>query len=98
MELVFEWNKKKAKTNFQKHNIDFDEAKTVFYNPLSKIFDDETHSTKERREIIIGHSIKGKLLIVIFTERKQNLIRIISTRTATAKERREYEENTKWKK
>ena len=44
MELFFEWDKKKAKMNLQKHNVDFEEAKTVLYNPLSKIFDDEIHS------------------------------------------------------
>ncbi len=95
MELFFEWDKKKAKMNLQKHNVDFEEAKTVFYNPLSKIFDDEIHSIKERREIIIGHSTKNRILIVIFNERKQNLIRIISARTATSKERKDYEENVK---
>ncbi len=62
MKLVFEWDKKKAKVNFQKHNINFDEAKTVFYNPLSKIFDDEIHSMEEKREIIIDHSNEGRLL------------------------------------
>lgn len=93
MELVFEWSKKKAEINIQKHNVHFEEAKTVFYNTLSKIFDDETHSIKEKREIIIGHSSKGRLLIVIFTERRKNLIRIISARTATTKERKNYEEN-----
>ncbi len=61
MELVFEWDKKKAEINIQKHNVDFVEAKTVFYNPLSKIFDDEFHSIKEKREIIIGYSSKGRL-------------------------------------
>jgi len=95
VEIVFEWDKKKAKVNIQKHKVDFEEAKTVFYNPLSKIFDDEVHSIKEKREIIIGHSGKGRLLVVIFTERKQNIIRLISARTATVKERKDYEENVK---
>jgi len=95
VEIVFEWDKRKAKINIQKHKVDFEEAKTVFYNPLSKIFDDDIHSIKEQREIIIGHSNKGRLLIVIFTERKQNLIRLISARNATAKERKDYEENIK---
>lgn len=62
---------------------------------LSRIFDDEFHSTEEKREIIIGHSGKGRLLIVIFTERKQNLIRLISARTATVKERKDYEKQVK---
>ncbi len=91
MELVFEWDKKKAEINLRNHKVDFKEAETVFYNPLSKIFDDEIHSVKERREIIIGHSGKGRILIVIFTERKQNLIRLISAKPATAKERKDYE-------
>ncbi|KUG25694.1 hypothetical protein ASZ90_004475 [hydrocarbon metagenome] len=76
MEIVFEWDKNKAGNNLRKHNVDFAEAKTVFYDPLSKIFDDEFHSTDENREIMIGHSGKGRLLIVIFTERKQNLNKI----------------------
>ena len=77
MEIVFEWDKKKAEINNQKHNVDFEEAKTVFYNPLSRIFDDEIHSIKEKREIIIGHSSTERLLIVIFSEKKQNLGRLI---------------------
>jgi len=95
MEIVFEWDKNKAKINLRKHNVDFAEAKTVFYDPLSKIFDDEFHSNGEKREIIIGHSGKGRLLIVIFTERKQNLIRLISARTATVKERQDYEKEVR---
>jgi uncharacterized protein len=95
MEIVFEWDKNKAKRNLRKHNVDFTEAKTVFYDPLSKIFHDEFHSNGEKREIIIGHSGKGRLLIVIFTERKQNLIRLISARTATIKERQDYEKEVR---
>jgi len=95
LELVFEWNKKKAVANFNKHKVEFNEAKTVFFNPLSRIFDDEIHSINEKRELIIGHSDRGRLLIVIFTEKKQNLIRLISARIATNKERKEFEENIK---
>ena len=93
MELIFEWDKIKSKANLQKHGISFEEAKSVFYNPLSKIFDDEFHSLTEKREIIIGYSDQGKLIIVIFTERKQNMIRIISARYATKNEKKDYEEN-----
>jgi hypothetical protein len=93
VELIFEWDRKKAEINIQKHNVSFDEAMTVFYNPISKIFEDDEHSYKEKREIIIGYSSKERLIIVIFTERKQNTIRIISARTATNKERKDYEEN-----
>lgn len=93
MNLFFEWDVKKAKLNIHKHNVSFEEAKTVFFNPLAKIFDDEINSIDERREIIIGHSSKGRLLLVVFTEKKKSLIRIISSRISTKKERKNYEEN-----
>lgn len=93
MELIFEWDKNKEEINFKKHKVSFKEAMTVFYDPLSKIFDDEIHSITEKREIIIGHSNNGRIIIVIFTEKKQNLIRLISARAATTKERKDYEEN-----
>lgn len=93
MELIFEWNRVKEKINFKKHGITFNEAKTVFFDPLAKIFDDELHSLKEKREIIIGHSTKNRLLIVVFVERYRNIIRIISARLATKNEKKDYEEN-----
>jgi uncharacterized DUF497 family protein len=93
MELVFEWNREKERINFQKHGITFNEAKSVFYDPLARIFDDVIHSVDESREIIIGHSFTKKLLLVVYVERKQNQIRIISARQATKKEKKDYEEN-----
>jgi hypothetical protein len=93
VDLVFEWDINKADLNFRKHSVSFDEANTVFSDPLGKIFDDESHSINEVREIIIGHSFKGRLLVVVFTEKKRNLIRLISARIATKKERKNYEEN-----
>ncbi|TSA30113.1 MAG: BrnT family toxin [Ignavibacteriales bacterium] len=93
MELVFEWNREKERINFQKHGITFNEAKSVFYDPLARIFDDVIHSVDESREIIIGHSFTKKLLLVVYVERKQNQIRIISARQATKKEKKNYEEN-----
>jgi hypothetical protein len=54
MELIFEWNREKEKINFQKHSITFNKAKTVFYDPLARIFDDLIHSVGESREIITG--------------------------------------------
>ena len=77
--------------NLKKHGIDFSEAETVFGDSLTKIFDDEEHSFDEKREIIIGHSIQNRLLIVSFTERGDDTVRIISARTTTPKERRDYE-------
>jgi uncharacterized protein len=72
----------------------FDEALTVFKDPLARIFDDPDHSDEEPREIIIGHSSKPRLILVCFTER-QGKIRIINARRATKRERQDYEQNTK---
>ena len=90
--MEFEWDQSKATANLKKHGVSFEEAKTVFDNPLAVIFDDETHSIDERREIIIGHSQRNRLLLIAFTERSSS-IRIISVRLATRKEREDYEQN-----
>jgi len=92
MSLEFEWDKDKASSNQKKHRVTFEEAATVFADPLAAIFDDEVHSDEEQREIIIGHSAENRLLLVCFTEREA-AIRIISARRATKKERGDYEEN-----
>ena len=73
--------------------VSFDEASTVFRDPLACIFDDEDHSEHEVREIHIGHSASGRLMMVSFTERPLNIIRIISARPTTTSERNDYEEN-----
>ena len=91
--MEFEWDQTKATANFKKHGVSFEEAKTVFDNPLAVIFDDKAHSVNERREIIIGHSRNHRLLLIAFTERPI-AIRIISARPATQREREEYEQNT----
>lgn len=90
--MKFEWDTKKAKTNQDKHGISFDEAQTVFADPLAYIFDDQWHSLGEQRELIIGHSNQKQLLIVSFTERPEGVIRIISSRLTTTKERKDYEQ------
>jgi uncharacterized protein len=90
--MVFEWNKSKAAANLKKHDVSFEEAKTVFDNLLAIIFDDEAHSVGEKREIIIGHSRNNRLLLISFTERP-TAIRIISARLATRREREDYEQN-----
>jgi hypothetical protein len=89
--VQFEWDTKKAAANLKKHKIDFAEAETVFGDSLAKIFDDEIHSIDEKREIIIGHSIKNRLLLVSFTERENDTVRIISARPPTSQERKDYE-------
>ena len=91
--MRFEWDPKKAATNLKKHRVSFDEATTVFNDPLAFIFDDEEHSADEHREIILGHSILNRLVLVCFTERVENVVRIFSARLATKKEREDYEEN-----
>ncbi len=90
MPLKFGWNPGKALKNIKKHTITFNEAASVFSDPLSMTFDDPAHSEVEERFIIIGFSISGKLLIVSHTERNDN-IRIISARKLTRKERRQHE-------
>jgi uncharacterized DUF497 family protein len=91
MSLEFEWDEDKAAANQKKHRVTFEEAATVFSDPLAAIFDDEVHSEDEQREIIIGHSAENQLLLVCFTERV-GAIRIISARRATKRECRDYEE------
>jgi uncharacterized protein len=89
----FEWDAKKAAENLKKHGVAFEEALTVFADPIANIFDDPDHSESERRELIIGHSASQRLLVVSFTEREPRT-RIIGAREATAHERRDYEQNT----
>ena len=93
-EVRFEWDKNKAETNIRKHGVSFEEAQTVFRDPLAFIFDDEAHSLNERREIVIGHSESNRLLIVCFTEETEDAVRIFSSRPAVRKECKDYEENT----
>jgi uncharacterized DUF497 family protein len=88
--MQFEWDTKKAGLNFKKHKVTFEEATTVFYDPLSATFNDEDHSFAERRFITIGFSSMGHLLIVSHTERGTAL-RIISARRATVHERKKHE-------
>ena len=95
MGLRFEWDQNKAATNLKKHRVSFDEATTVFDDSLAYIFNDEDHSIDEQREIIIGRSITQRLVVVCFTERVEDLIRIISARLATKRERKDYEENAR---
>lgn len=94
MSLKFEWDRRKAASNFSKHGVSFEEALRVFADPLARIFDDEDHSIEEKREVIIGHSAKERLLVVCFTAQGES-VRIFSARKATRRERKDYEENIK---
>jgi len=90
MSLTFEWDESKAQKNFQKHKVDFDEAKTVFYDPFLLTYSDTFHSDTESRFVNIGISIKMRTLLVIHTERNET-IRIISCRNVTKSEQKNYE-------
>ena len=94
MSLQFEWDDAKASANFKKHGVAFDEALSVFADPVARIFDDPDHSEDELREIIIGFSGKPRLLVVGFTERSGR-VRLIHARRATKSERERHEEHTK---
>jgi uncharacterized DUF497 family protein len=91
--MRFEWDPAKAKSNIRKHGVSFDEAVTVFKDPLAFIFDDTTHSEQEQREIIIGISALRRMILVCFVERVADIVRIISARAATRQEIKDYEEN-----
>lgn len=93
MPLDFQWDENKAKSNLAKHHVSFAEASTVFGDPFSLTIPDPAHSDLEERFIIIGQSNQRKLLIVVHTERGDN-IRIISARRASARERKKYEESS----
>lgn len=92
--LIFEWDPQKAKSNIEKHRVAFEEATTVFQDSLSLTIDDPLHSIDEERLVLIGMSHKNRLLVVVHTERGDN-IRIIGARKATKKERKNYESNEK---
>ena len=90
--MQFEWDAGKADANIKKHRVSFDEALTVFADPLARILNDVDHSDEERREFIIGHSTVERLLVVGFAERG-TVVRLIYAREATKRERQDYEED-----
>jgi uncharacterized DUF497 family protein len=93
MAYVFEWDAKKATENFLKHGISFDEAMTVFGDPLAILLPDPSHETPERRYLLLGESHRGRLLVVAHADRPPRT-RIISARTPTRRERQAYEEES----
>src|SRR5438132_9311783 len=90
--MRFEWDDEKANANLKEHGVSFDEAKTVFEDPLYVDFYDPDHSLDEHRYIIIGLSSRKRLLIVSYTERYDKN-RLINAREVTRSEREAYEEN-----
>lgn len=92
-EKEFDWDDDKAEANRKKHGVTFREAATVFQDPLALTVPDPRHSWGEFRNLHIGLSAEGRLLIVVYVE-KRATIRLISSREATREERRIYEEGT----
>lgn len=91
MTLNFEWDEEKAEANLKNHRVSFEEATTVFSDPFSITIPDPDHSAEEERYIDIGSSDRGRVLVVVYTER-ETMIRIISCRKAKPTEWRRYEE------
>lgn len=87
--MHFEWDDDKAEANFAKHGVAFREALTCFHDPKQVAFYDPQHSEDEDRELLIGHSSQGRLLLVSYTLREP-AIRLISARKATRREAKDY--------
>ena len=92
MAITFEWDPRKNAANRKKHGVGFDEALTVFADPLGRIVPDSRHSHGELRLALLGLFVRQRLLAVMFIERGDNRVRIISARRATRHERHDYEE------
>ena len=90
--MKFEWDEEKAQANVIKHGVSFEEAQTVFADPLYVDFYDPDHSFDAHRYLIIGESVETRLLVISYTERG-DAIRLISAREVTLAERNAYEEN-----
>lgn len=90
--INFEWDDKKNSINIKKHNISFEEAKTVFYDENGILISDEKHSKNEERFILLGMSKKTNILVVCHCIRNGDTIRIISSRKANKREIKQYYE------
>ncbi|MDX2221879.1 MAG: BrnT family toxin [Rhodospirillaceae bacterium] len=87
--MQFTWDLAKAAANIGKHDVTFEEAQTCFYDARQVAFYDPDHSDDEERELLIGHSNRGRLLVVSYTIRGPT-IRLISARKSTRTEARTY--------
>ena len=92
-DIIFEWDERKNNLNQKQHGISFEDAKFVFNDPSKIIIPDLYHCEKEERWLAIG--IVSRVLFVVFTERSENIIRIISARTATKAEEKLYNDSNK---
>ena len=89
--MIYEWDPTKAEINLRDHRVSFEEAVTLFLDPLAVTYRDPDHSDQEDREITIGHSVKQQILFVSHCRRGEH-VRIISARKAARKECKQYEE------
>lgn len=90
--IEFEWDSSKAKANLKKHGVSFEEARSVFYDEYARQFFDQEHAEAEDRFIMLGLSDRSRILLVCHCERSQgHVIRLISARKATSRERKHYD-------
>ena len=90
--MAFEWDEQKSQANLAKHGLDFHTASLAFDDPFALTMRDELHNDEENRFIMLAAIARGAILFVVFTVRDQDMIRIISARAATRRERAIYEE------
>ena len=91
--MIYRWDPKKAASNLRKHGVSFDEARSVFTDPLAFTLPDPDHSVDEKRSITIGRSLRQRILFLAHADRGADHIRIISSRPATRTEAHAYEES-----
>jgi uncharacterized DUF497 family protein len=93
--VIYEWDATKAADNERRHGVSFDEARTVFRDPLAETFDDPDHSADERRFITIGMSARQRLVFIAHADRGEDRVRIISARVATRGETHAYQDRSR---
>jgi hypothetical protein len=93
--VIYEWDAEKAADNQRKHGVSFDEATTVFLDPLALSFDDPDHSLTERRFITIGMTTNQRVVFVSHADGDNDRIRIIGARETTSRETYDYQERSR---
>jgi uncharacterized DUF497 family protein len=91
--VIFQWDDQKAASNSRKHGVTFEEAASVFLDPLAHTYSDPDHSKGQSRFVTFGRSTRGRVLVVSHLDQDEDHIRIISARRATRTEAHDYQEN-----